>query len=427
MIEGNWIGTNVAGTAALANAGDGIDVRVVTTTGLGGGGVVVNGAPATIGGTSAGCANIISGNSGSGIDSMASCLVEGNLIGTSPDGTAAMANASDGVYVGAANATIGGSAAGTGNVISGNLKDGIDIEASCLVEGNLIGTDMLGDAALANAQLGVNVGTAGATIGGTSSGEGNVISGNDYFGVYIGASCLVEGNLVGTDALGDAAVANGSGGVFVNYPGVTIGGTSAGAGNVISGNNSVGVNIAAPCLVQGNLIGTNESGTAAVANTGTGINVYNGDYEFRTGSLIVTAASTIGGAAAAAGNLISGNSGNGIESWTWCVVEGNLIGTDATGVDPVPNHGMGIDLNVGSAVANTIGAAGAANIIAFNSGPGVATSPGTSLSTIRFNSIFSNGGPGIDLNDDGVTANTPEGANNSPVLTSTEAQVSRAR
>ena len=48
----------------------------------------------------------------------------------------------------------------------------------------------------------------------------------------------------------------------------------------------------------------------------------------------------------------------------------------------------------------------------------MATSPGTSGSTIRFNAIFSNGGPGIDLNDDGVTPNTPNGANNTPILVS---------
>ena len=74
----------------------------------------------------------------------------------------------------------------------------------------------------------------------------------------------------------------------------------------------------------------------------------------------------------------------------------------------------------GGATVNTIGgtAAGAGNIIAFNGGPGVATSPGTTGATIRFNAIFSNGGPGIDRNDDGVTPNTPNGANNTPVLAS---------
>ena len=93
---------------------------------------------------------------------------------------------------------------------------------------------------------------------------------------------------------------------------------------------------------------------------------------------------------------------------TPCLVEGNRIGTDRTGGNPVPNQGIGVYLDTGSSVAETIGAAGAGNIIAFNGGPGVATSPGTNGGTIRFNAIFGNGGPGIDLNDDGVTPNTPE-------------------
>jgi hypothetical protein len=65
-------------------------------------------------------------------------------------------------------------------------------------------------------------------------------------------------------------------------------------------------------------------------------------------------------------------------------------------------------------------AAGGGNIIAWNGGPGVATAPGITGSTIRFNSIFQNGGPGIDRNDDGVTPNSPGQANNTPDLSSAD-------
>ena len=81
------------------------------------------------------------------------------------------------------------------------------------------------------------------------------------------------------------------------------------------------------------------------------------------------------------------------------------------------NGNVGIYVNASGA---TIGgtSAGSGNIIAFNDGSGVATEPGFTGTTIRYNAIFSNAGPGIDLNDDGVTPNTPNGADNTPVLIS---------
>ena len=164
--RGQLIGTNAAGTAAVAN-GDGIDVAA---------------SGATIGGTTAGAANIISGNTDDGVDIDASCLVEGNLIGTNAAGTAAIANG-DGIGVAASGATIGGTTAGTANIISGNTDDGVDIDASCLVEGNLIGTNAAGTAAVANGHDGIDVAASGATITGNSitggaGGTGIAVAGN---------------------------------------------------------------------------------------------------------------------------------------------------------------------------------------------------------------------------------------------------------
>ena len=185
----------------------------------------------------------------------------------------------------------------------------------------------------------------------------------------------------------------------------TIGGISAGSGNVISGNSLSGISIAASCLVEGNEIGTTPSGSAAVPNRFDGVLCY-------------APGATIGGSTVGAANVISGNLGDGIDIDEPCLVEGNDVGADRTGAIPVPNQGIGVYLYAGSAVATTIGAAGAGNLIAFNVGPGVATAPGTTGSTIRFNAIFGNGGPGIDRNDDGVTPNTANGPNNTPVLMS---------
>ena len=107
----------------------------------------------------------------------------------------------------------------------------------CLVEGNLIGTNAAGTAAVPNGLDGIAVASPGATIGGTSAGAANIISGNANDGVDIEASCLVEGNLIGTNAAAPPPCGNGIDGIIRRMsPGVTIGGTSAGAANIISGN-----------------------------------------------------------------------------------------------------------------------------------------------------------------------------------------------
>ena len=93
--------------------------------------------------------------------------------------------------------------------ISGNRGVGIYIDASCLVEGNLIGTNSAGTAAVPNGFYGIDVEGSGATIGGTSVGAGNVISGNAVYGVIFTAPAatgnVVEGDFIGTDASGDAS------------------------------------------------------------------------------------------------------------------------------------------------------------------------------------------------------------------------------
>ena len=125
----------------------------------------------------------------------------------------------------------------------------------------------------------------------------------------------------------------------------TIGGTAAGAGNVISGNQGIGVLIGSPNnVVQGNYIGTDVTGQTALGNTTDGVVLLSG-----------ADGSTIGGTADGAHNVISGNGDNGvliIGSNT--VVQGNYIGTDATGKNLLFNFGNGV-LIVPDANRNTIG------------------------------------------------------------------------
>jgi autotransporter-associated beta strand protein len=223
---------------------------------------------------------------------------------------------------------------------------------------------------------------------------------------------VVEGNYVGLDSTGSFAVGIQFLGIGVDSSAANniIGGTTAGAGNVISGNvNGVEIGGSGTMgnLVEGNYIGTNAMGSAAVGNSG---------------GVIVSAgatSNTIGGTAAGAGNLISGNSGVGVDiedtGTSANALQGNLIGTDPTGTAAVPNGSFGVGIG-GGPTNNVIGGtqAGAGNTIAFNLGAGVlvgsaATDTTTINNSIRANSIFSNGGLGIDLGEDGVTANHPGG------------------
>ncbi len=160
--------------------------------------------------------------------------------------------------------------------IMGNLSDN-------LVEGDFIGTDASGTTALPNGEgITMDTGPYGAggfnTVGGTTAGAGNVISGNTGTGLLVGDSCLVEGNFVGTDITGARALPNGLGilpaafiEVFdsdyntISATSDTIGGTAAGAGNVISGNISTGLSVA-ESQVQGNNIGVDVTGTVPLPN-----------------------------------------------------------------------------------------------------------------------------------------------------------------
>jgi hypothetical protein len=195
----------------------------------------------------------------------------------------------------------------------------------------------------------------------------------------------------------------------------TIGGATAGAGNLISGNGggiSLGGSLAGT-LIQGNLIGTDVTGTVDLGNLGEGIFITFG-----------SCCHTIGGTTPAARNVISGNGTEGIRSqYHTNVIQGNLIGTQIDGSGPLGNgsHGIWVNFSAG----HTVGGSdpGARNTIAFNGGDGLFVSGGPVR--ISSNSIFSNSGLGIDLDPDGVTTNDPgdgdtgsNGLQNHPVLTS---------
>jgi len=181
--------------------------------------------------------------------------------------------------------TIGGTAAAERNVVSGNSSVGVAIlfgASGTVVAGNYVGTDASGNAALGNAGGGVYVLATSShnSIGGVASGSGNLISGNTGSGILIQAADVsVEGNRIGTNAAGSTALPNGTGVlVVIGGSGMVIGGTNAGAGNLISGNSVHGVRLFRPLgvRVEGNLIGTDPSGTASLGNVQDGVLIQGG-------------------------------------------------------------------------------------------------------------------------------------------------------
>jgi Calx-beta domain/Beta-propeller repeat/Carboxypeptidase regulatory-like domain len=417
VIQSNYIGLAADGTTAKPNNR----------------GILLNNSSSNqIGGTTAAARNVISGNQfGSGIEINGnSNVIQGNFIGTNAAGTAGIPNSGSGVVIFNAtsiNNIIGGTAAGSRNVISGN-QTGISTSGNnTTIQGNLIGTDVTGTIKVPNSS-GIQAIGENILIGGLTAGSRNVISGSLGDGVVIrGAGSKMQGNFVGTDITGTLALGNNNSGVVAG-DGALVGGTVTEARNIISANGnfanlSLGQNFSggSPVIVQGNYIGTDVTGTRSLGgNAASGINIASNNNQ-------------IGGPSTAARNVISGNRvgiqlGGFFSGVVGNVIQGNVIGVNAAGTGQLPNANQGIAIS--DATNNTIGGTqvGAGNRIAFNGGPGITVSSGGgsggSGNTIRGNSIFSNTGLGIDLGSNGVTANDsndgdsgPNQLQNFPVIT----------
>ncbi|MGD0258843.1 MAG: hypothetical protein ABSD29_03365 [Verrucomicrobiota bacterium] len=274
---------------------------------------------------------------------------------------------SDGLLLTAGNSTIRGLAI---NRFGGA---GIHVElpgGTNFIQGNFIGTDPTGTYALGNGSVLQSGGvyifeSPGNWIGGPSPANRNVISGNVGPGVYL-QSCsgnTVQGNLIGVDVTGTNALGNSNNGISL-YPaaGNQVGGAAAGARNVISGNGGSGVYLVGSGttgnLVEGNYIGTDTNGSLAIPNVGDGVTV-NG-----------APANTIG-----PGNLLSGNSQGGVSlngaGAASNLVQGNYIGTDASGGKALGNQYSGVTIFGGN--NNVVGGttAAARNVISANKLSGI--------------------------------------------------------
>jgi titin len=336
VVSGNYIGVDITGMVALGNRFDGVSLTNDLHNNL-------------IGGDTEGERNVISGNGDDGVafvNDAADNIVSGNYIGLASDGATPLPNAGNGIEMGghAQNNTIGGDTPGERNIISGNGRDGINIEGhDNVISGNYIGTDAGGTDARGNAGDGVYLssGAENNVIGGDTPGERNLISGNGDEGIA----------LDGAD------------------------------------NNTV----------SGNYIGVNASGTATLVNDGFGIYMGNG-----------AQGNTIGGDTGAEGNIISGSHCDGIyiagDTTSGNVISNNYIGTDVSGAADLGNGEHGIELDFGTH-GNIIGPG---NVVAYNDACGVYVDDETTLgNSITQNSIFANTGLGIELAEGahgGITA-----------------------
>jgi hypothetical protein len=298
-----------------------------------------------------------------------------------------------GIAVTGANNVVGGPGA-DGNLVSASVFEQVVIRGAG-ADGNVVQGNQVGGNSIASGQgVRIDTGADNNIIGGSNSGEGNVISGATT-GVLIqsGPNNQVLGNKIGTNAAGDTAAPNHTG-VYIQSPAsnITVGGSVAGARNLIASSTNEGIVVSASNnnTIRGNYIGTNASGDGALPNA-VGIGMYD------------SANNTIGGTSAGQGNVISGNSAEGI--WIdntgaspapFHNVQGNRIGTNAAGSGALPNgsHGIKIENSDGSFIGWDFAAGG--NVIAHNGGAGVYVGTGALGNIILANSIHSNTGLGID-------------------------------
>ena len=324
----------------------------------------------------------------------------------------------DGLGIDADGVTVRGLAVGRFGGVA------IDVGASNVrVVGNHLGVAADGANARPNALGGIRVrpGSSDTTIGGTTTADRNVISGNGADGIVVdgAASTTILGNLVGTDASGLAALPNAGSGVVVSGTGTntTIG--APGGGNVFAANTLDGVAVTGPdvadTLVRSNMVGVGADGSTALGNGRTGVAVRGG-----------ADGTVVGGRAAGQGNVVASNAAIGVLVDSGAVpddrtttIEGNQIGVDVSGLLDRGNGSFGVAAS-GTSTVVVVGDRdpAAANTIARNGNDGVALTAGVAARVVG-NRIHDNGALGIDIAPDGPSPTDPDdGVIDAPTLLS---------
>ena len=379
LYRGNRIGTNAAGSAAVANC----------STGL----VVHPGHTAVVGSITEGGRNTISGND----ENALYCTY--SLRGFS------------------LQAPLGG---------AGELPLGF-----CYIVGNNIGTDVTGTSAIPNRDVNnpnsfilffgslvvyhfptlSNVGGPGGTTADACTGFCNLVSGNSNEGIGrfndLGEVGIFN-NYVGTNRTGTAAIGN-SLGIIVDNSTLIGGFASDGTnlfslGNLISGNTYSGVDMhGRHSTMEGNSVGTDRTSTTAIPNSTDGS---------AAPAVFLSAGPIVGGYHPLARNIISGNIGAGVSTsgGGFPDILNNYIGINAQG-QPLGNGGAGVRIQQSNALVS-------ANIIANNGGNGVYVQDTRFVGNlvmrnrnniIRTNSTYNNTGLGIELTSDVTLPQLPDG------------------
>ena len=453
-VVGNFVGIDTTGQVALGN-GTGVHDHA--------GNVTVGGTTATAG---QGAGNVISGNTDAagtgGVVCDVGCNIWGNLIGLAADGSTAVPNRVG--IVANHDGFIGGD--GKGNVVSGNLGDGIDAVGfdvtQLLIRANLVGTNRSGTAAVGNGGSGIDA-TGFSQIGfatvlndsthhdptAPDATTSNLVAGNQRDGIVVGdpapgvddaapyVNANVNGNIVGLGADGETPLPNGGRGIVVTTEAQTAGQRSQAVVNLrdnhVGSNAGTGIAITAPdasiglaegpsrlgltspngtFVVAGNLVGVDRAIAAVRSNGGWGLEIIG----LANVQLL--------------GNEVGGNGRGGVHlHTTYAVMSGNQVGVAkpfvGNGASFVAgNAGPGISLQgddnvIGGTAYDAVSTPSdnlyIPNEIANNSGPGVLVTPTGSTqsvgNSIRTNTIYSNAGIPIDLSvtpgGDGPTPNRP--------------------
>lgn len=406
-VVANRIGTNAAGSAAIANGGNGIWIT------LGASGNEIGGTEYTDAGTSEQnnptgskgtvtpvfvvppLGNLVSGNAGDGVlidTGSRDNVLNGNFIGTTASGDAALGNAGNGVAIIGAegNSLVGCQVVNNPfvyyNVVSGNGLNGLLITNSddTTVQGNFFGVGANNATAVGNADNGILVnGFSKDTVVGGVIPLGNVSGDNGQNGIDVAgtASGFITFNTFGGLLAFGGAAPNGNDGLLIT----STGGNNVARTNVFSGNTENGIELAGAATgvtVDPNIVGLTTNGMAALPNGGDGVLIDGAAYD-----------NTIGGTVASVipQNTFSGNDGYGL------VITGaahgnsvfdSFIGTAVLGVNALPNQDGGV-LVSGGAYGNTIGDSSAApvNLISGNVGNGVWLLVGTHGNLVQDNYV----------------------------------------
>ncbi|MFO7889579.1 MAG: right-handed parallel beta-helix repeat-containing protein [bacterium] len=322
LISSNYIGTTSTGDDTLGN-GDGIYLSQEVSHTL-------------IGGYEPGSRNLISGNHDDGIVITGdSNTVVNNYIGLDVTGIRRVANEGDGIfiYAGAQNNQIGGADEFEKNIISGNKRNGIYISGEATnynkIQGNYIGLNAAGDDTISN-NSGINISSNHNLIGGVAETEGNIISGNEGYGIYFYSadSNEVFGNIVGTTIDIDTLGGNGASGIYLyNSSCNSIGGEDMDHRNIIVNNKYKGIVLTGSSsvynMISGNFIGTDTQEEKDLSNGAEGIYIGSGASDNRVGPF----------------NVIAFNYKEGV-----IVRNSNTIGNTITRNSIFSNKEMGINL-----------------------------------------------------------------------------------